>query len=207
MTGAPSPAGVYRRGPTTVRLLVAVPCMAAVFGSRADAGEHLLFRSVVHLDCEHHYRISLSLHLHEIQETWEAFEVRRSIETTDGERADVHSRVETAHTFTVTELVALGETGFPLLAIPGTNLTVLYLKLLDPRNPRGALGISYPVDVRPGERKWGWLPLSIVRDGSSFGLVDGGRFPYECIEMEVNYQDYWGLKPVGFRTFHPKLPE
>lgn len=179
-------------------------CVAALLVARAQAGEHLLFRSVVHLESEDPYRIFLSLHLHESQGVWDTFTIRRSIEKIDLERETIYWRTESTLTLTFGELVMLGENGFSFFTVPGTNLSALYLKALDSENPQGTLGLSYPIDARPEQKQWGWLPLSIIRYGSkAFGLVDGRGTPYQWIKTEVNYQPYWGIKPVGFSAFQP----
>lgn len=186
-----------------VPLLVAFLCVGLAFTSRVEAGEHLLFRSVVQVDYGNRYRIALSLHLRENDGVWEAFEVRRIIETIDSDEQNVSSQASNGQTISIGELAGLGEKGFSLLAVPGTSLNVIYLKALDAQNPSASLGLSYPIDARPGEKKWGWLPLSIERSGSAFRLLTVGGTPYDCIETEVNYQNYWGLKPVGLCVFRP----
>jgi hypothetical protein len=183
--------------------LILMPSMTAVFCARASAAEHLLFRSMIYLDYKDHYRVFLSLHLHETCGVWEAFEVRRVIETTDREHALVYSRDESAEVLAFRELVALGESGFPLLSIPGTTRNVLFLKSLDYQGSHSTLGLSYPIDARPREKKWGWLPLSIVEDAQGFHLVESGGERYDSIRMEVDYRDYFGLKPVGLRACQP----
>ena len=110
------------------RSLIVALCLAASLGARVEAGEHLLFRSVVHLRYENHYRIFLSLQLLENRGAWDAFTVRRTVETIDPDRDCVLSQNESSITLAFGELVALGEKGFPLLALPGTTFNVLYLK-------------------------------------------------------------------------------
>ena len=104
---------------------------------------------------------------------------------------------------TLRELAALGEAGFPLLSIPGTTCHVLYLKAIGTGGAHPTFGLSYPIDARPWRRKWGWLPLSIVEDSQGFHLVESGGKPYDTIRIDVDYQDYFGIKPVGFRAFEP----
>jgi hypothetical protein len=191
----------FSRLGSAARWLLVAFCAGLALGVRVEGSEHLLFQSLINLDCKAQYRIALSLYLQEDAGTWQAFEVRSLIETTDPQVKELPSRIESTRTLAFSELVALGETGFALLAVPGTNLEVLYLKALDPRNPERTLGLSYPVDARPGIRQWGWLPLSIVKEGSVFHLVDTEGAPYGWIEMEVRYQ--WGRKPVGLCTFRP----
>jgi hypothetical protein len=179
--------------------------MATVFCTQLKAAEHLLFRSTIYLDYKDHYRICLSLHLHETDGVWEAFEVRRAIETTDREHALVYSRSESAEALSLRELEALGGSGFPLFSIPETACNALYLKALSHQGSPSTLGLSYPIDARPWMKKWGWLPLSIQEDDRGFHLVESGGRRFDNIQMEVDYQDYFGIKPTGLRVFQPDV--
>lgn len=185
-------------------IVIMVLCVATLVPAPAHAEEHLLFRSAVYLEAEDPYRVFLSLHFHESQGRRQTFTIRLLIEKIDPEEKTVSGRAESAQTVSFMELVTLGEKGFSLFAIPGTALSVLYLKVLDCENPQGTIGLSYPIDARPEQKQWGWLPLSIVRLGpDAFGLVDGEGIPYQWIKMEVNYQPFWGIRPVGFSVFQP----
>ena len=125
-----------------------------------DAAEHLLFHTQFQADYGSHYRIFLWLHLYENCGEWEAFEVRRVIETTNRDHTGIYSRDETSRALPFRELISLGHKGFALLTIPHTTINILYLKVIDPASPKSTLGLSYPLEARPSRRQWGWLPYA-----------------------------------------------
>jgi len=185
-------------------LSLAVFWIGAMFDPYVQAGDHLLFQSRVDLDYSGRCQIFLSLFLLEEGGEWKAFEIRRAVERTNRRGTPAYSKEENTQKIEFTELISLGARGFPLFTIPGSTTDVLFLKVIDPRDPGSTLGISYPIDARPWKKQWGWLSLSIVRTGSTFHLVDCSGVPYQWIDMKINYRNFGGTRPVGMRVFVPK---